>query len=272
MEVVIIGSGSVATHLGLALKEKGIVIKQVFSRNPTNAEVLAKKLETSFITDISDIYMDAEIYFYALKDNALKSILRKMDMPAGIHVHTGGTIPMSEFEGFVTRFGVFYPLQTFSVDKPVDFSKIPICIEASNLEIQKKLVELSLLLTENYYLIDSEHRKKLHLAAVFACNFTNYMYDIASEILIDAGMSFDIIKPLILETAQKVDYMSPYDAQTGPALRMDTRTIARHLRLMEGKNDFKKIYKALTKYIHNRHTKEKKKTKLNTLMSYMTKR
>jgi len=255
MEVVLIGSGSVATHLGLALQAKGIIIKQVYSRNNSNAEILSRKLNAPFITDISEIYMDADIYFYALTDSAFKSILRKIDIPKGIQVHTAGGIAMKEFEGFTSNFGVFYPLQTFSIDKPVDFSQIPICIEACNEEVQEYLLELAKLLSTKTYVVDSEQRKKLHLAAVFACNFTNYMYDIASKILNDSGFSFEMIQPLIAETADKIKTLSPYDAQTGPAVRMDEKTISKHLIMLNKRPDLKKIYKLLTKNIYIRHKK-----------------
>lgn len=255
MEVVLIGSGSVATHLGLALQAKGITISQIYSRNVNNAETLSKKLNTPFITDISEIYMDADIYFYALTDTAFKSILRKMKMPDGIQVHTAGCIPMSDFEGFATQYGVFYPLQTFSINKTVDFSQIPICIEACNMEVQQKLVDLAKLLSDKIYLVNSEHRRNLHLAAVFACNFTNFMYDVASKILDDSGFTFDMIQPLIAETAVKIKTMNPYEAQTGPALRMDDKTISKHLLLLKKRPDLSKIYKLLTKNIYNRHKK-----------------
>ncbi|MDP4237902.1 MAG: DUF2520 domain-containing protein [Bacteroidota bacterium] len=256
MKVVLIGSGSVATHLGLALQAKGVIISQVYSRNIKNAETLSEKLNTSFITDISDIYKDADIYFYALTDNAFKSILRKIEMPEGIQVHTAGCIPMGEFEGFTTKFGVLYPLQTFSKDKQVDFSQIPICIEASDLEVQKKLLEIGNLLSNKTYIINSEQRKKIHLAAVFACNFTNYMYDVASKILEDSGFLFEIIQPLIAETAEKIKTMNPYEAQTGPAVRMDKKTISKHLSMLNKRPDLKKIYKILTKNIYIRHKKQ----------------
>jgi len=256
MEIVLIGSGSVATHLGLALQSKGITIKQVFSRNPSNAESLAYKLGTSFIVDISDLYMDADVYIYALKDSALKSILRKMNIPRGIHVHTSGSIPMSDFEGFTDNFGVFYPLQTFSIKKEIDFSNVPICIEASNAEVQQTLVDLAKLLSEKIYVISSENRKKLHLAAVFACNFANYMYDISSQILNEAGIDFEIIQPLIAETANKIKTLNPYDAQTGPAVRFDEKTIARHLLMLNKRSDLKKIYTILSNDIHTRHKSE----------------
>lgn len=256
MEVVLIGSGSVATHLGLALQAKGVKIIQVYSRNTVNAETLSQKLNASFITDISDIYMDADIYFYALSDSAFKSILRKIEMPKGIQVHTAGCIPMNEFENFTSKFGVFYPLQTFSKNKTVDFSQVPVCIEASNSEVQQQLLELANLLSDKTYLINSDQRRKLHLAAVFACNFTNYMYDIASEILEDSGFLFEIIQPLITETAEKTKIMNPYQAQTGPAVRMDEKTISKHLLMLNKRPDLKKIYKLLTKNIYIRHKKQ----------------
>jgi len=254
MEIVLIGSGSVATHLGLAFKSKGVIIKQVFSRNPANAENLAKKLETIFIDDISDLYMDADIYIYALKDSALKTILRKMSIiPQGIHVHTAGSVPMNDFEGFTAQFGVFYPLQTFSIKKEIDFSNVPVCLEASNAETQIALVNLAKLLTDKIYIINSEQRKQLHLAAVFACNFTNYMYDIAAQILEDSDIKFEIIEPLIAETADKIKTLSPYDAQTGPAVRFDETTIDRHLHMLKKNSDIKKVYDLLSKSIHLRH-------------------
>ncbi len=256
MEVVLIGSGSVATHLGLALQAKGVTISQVYSRNVSNAESLAEKLDTSFITDISEIYKEADIYFYALTDTAFKKILRKIEMPGGIQVHTAGCIPMSDFEGFTTKYGVLYPLQTFSKNKPVDFSQVPIFIEASNTDVQQKLLEIGNLLSDKTYFINSDQRKKLHLAAVFACNFTNYMYDVASEILEGSGFMFEVIQPLIAETAEKIKTINPYQAQTGPAVRMDEKTISKHLSMLNKRADLKKIYKLLTKNIYNRHKEQ----------------
>jgi len=254
MEIVLIGSGSVATHLGLALKSKGIIIKQIFSRNSENAQQLANKLDTTFIDDLENLYLDADIYIYALKDSALKSVLRKMEtIPSGIHVHTAGSIPMSDFEGFTGNYGVFYPLQSFSLKKNVDFTQIPICIEASSIEIEQILFDLAKLLTDKIYTINSEQRKKLHLAAVFACNFSNYMYDIASQILDDSAIQFEIIQPLIAETAEKIKTLSPYDAQTGPAIRFDETTIARHLHMLNKYPEISKIYSLLSKEIHTRH-------------------
>jgi len=256
MEIVIIGSGNVATQLALTFKAKGIIIKQVYSFNSRNAEKLAKQVDADYISDISGLYMDADIYFYALKDSALRSLLRKMEVPTGIQVHTAGSIPISEFEGLSTKFGVFYPVQTFSIEKPIDFTNVPICIEASNIDVQHKLVELAQLISAKSYLMSSDQRRKVHLAAVYACNFSNFMYDISSKILLDAGISFDILKPLIVETANKITTITPFEAQTGPAVRMDVKTTSKHVSMLSKYSNYRRIYKLLTKSIYARHKKK----------------
>jgi predicted short-subunit dehydrogenase-like oxidoreductase (DUF2520 family) len=254
MKAVFIGSGNVATHLAAALKEKGIIISQIYSRTLSNAEILAIKLDCAYTSDVYDIHTDADIYFYALKDSTFTHFIKNFDMPNAIHVHTSGSVSMSEFDGFATKYGVFYPLQTFSKDKEVDFSIIPICIEACNSEVQLKLLELAKMLSNKTYIITSEQRKKLHLAAVFACNFTNYLYDAASQIMEDSGISFEIIQPLIAETADKIKTMVPYAAQTGPAVRYDENIMKKHLYMLNTKPELKKIYKLLSKNIHKRHS------------------
>lgn len=256
MKVVFIGSGNVATHLAQKFQSIGINVSQIYSRTSTNAEALAKLVGATFTTEMSEIETDADYYFYALNDNSLKRFLSKFDLPNAIHLHTAGSISIRIFEKYSTKYGVFYPLQTFSKNKEIDFSTIPICIEASSSEIQLKLEELAKLLTKNVYLTNSEQRKKIHLAAVFACNFTNYMYDMASVILEDAGVSFEIIKPLIKETADKVMTLPPFNAQTGPAVRYDENTIDKHLELLKSQSELKKIYKLLTTDINKRHQKK----------------
>jgi NADP oxidoreductase coenzyme F420-dependent./Domain of unknown function (DUF2520). len=258
MKAVFIGSGSVATHLSLALKEKGITISQVYSRTPANAEILGRKLDAAFTSSIFDIDQTADIYFYALKDSAFKQFIRSFDMPDAIHVHTAGSISINEFDGFATKYGVFYPLQTFSINKEVDFNEIPICIEACNSEVQLKLYELAQKISNKCYIITSEQRKKLHLAAVFACNFTNYLYDVSYQLMESSGLKFDIIKPLITETADKIQHLVPYAAQTGPAVRYDEKTIKKHLEMLSRNSEFRKLYKLITKGINNRHKEHSK--------------
>lgn len=256
MKAVFIGSGNVATHLSLALQSQGITICQIYSRTTVNASILAAKLNTAYTNDPADLYQDADIYFYALKDSALVDFLKEAHLPDALHVHTAGSVSLSVFKAYTANYGVFYPLQTFSKTKDIDFSNIPVCIEASNHRMQEKLVNIANLITTRAVLINSDQRKVLHLAAVFACNFTNYMYDIASEVLSDVGLGFDIIKPLIAETAEKVEKLHPYDAQTGPAVRNDKETMDKHIRMLKKYPRLKTIYKDLSKSIYKRHTKK----------------
>lgn len=257
MKAVIIGSGNVATHLALAFQKKGIIISQVYSRTSANAELLAQKLNTSFTTHTSGIDRNADIYIYALKDSSFLNLLKRFDLPKAIHVHTSGSIPMKDFYGYTERYGVFYPLQTFSINKEIDFSNVPICIEANTEKLENELIELAKLLTTKTYILSSEQRRRVHLAAVFACNFTNYMYDIAHDIVLGAGIEFDILKPLIMETADKINTLPPREAQTGPAIRYDENIINKHLIMLDNRKNWKTIYKKLTKYIHARHAKKK---------------
>lgn len=256
MKVIFIGSGNVATHLAQKFNSLGMNVSQIYSRTINNAEVLARLVDATYTNDIRDIETDADYYFYALNDNSLKRFLSKFDLPDAIHLHTAGSISIRIFEKYTTKYGVFYPLQTFSKKKEVDFSKIPICVEASSSEIQLKLVHLAKQLTNNVYVTNSDQRKKIHLAAVFACNFTNYMYDISSMLLEEAGVGFEIIQPLIKETADKVMTILPFEAQTGPAVRYDENTIDKHLAILKNKSEFKKTYKLLSKSINKRHLKK----------------
>lgn len=261
MKVVFIGSGNVATQLGLALQAKGITISQIYSRTEANAKELADKLNTKYTDNISEIYQYADMYIYAIKDNSFRNFLNSFDLPQeAIHVHTAGSIHISNFDKFTNKYGVFYPLQTFSKDKIVDFTDIPICIETSTEMVEKKLVEMANLLTTKVYILDSEQRRQLHLAAVFACNFSNYMYDIASEIVGKAGIGFDLLHPLILETATKIKTLTPYLAQTGPSVRYDKKTIDTHLWMLRKTPEYKKLYFELSNDIHNRHKKSKSKS------------
>lgn len=255
MKVVIIGSGSVATHLSIAIHNSAIEIVQIYSRTTPNARILAEKVNASFTNEISEIYKFADFYIYALNDNSLSYFLSKFELPEAIHVHTAGSIPMNIFEGYANKYGVLYPLQTFSKDKSVDFNTIPICVEGINRTTEKLIAEFAALLSPKIHFVKSDQRKKLHLAAVFACNFTNYMYDIANELVVKSGVNFEIIQPLIAETADKIKYLSPYDAQTGPARRSDLLTIEKHLFMLSNYPEWKKVYKLLTKNIYKRHKK-----------------
>lgn len=243
--VVIVGAGNVATHLGDALQKAGNKILQVYSRTEQSAKKMAVKLKSPFTTDLKKLEQNADIYILAVKDDAIAEILKNITLQNGIWLHTSGSVSMDVFKGR-SSYGVFYPLQTFTKNKKVNFKNVPVCIEANNKRTLTALQNLASQISENLHFVNSEQRKQLHLAAVFACNFSNYMYTIAEEILNRSNLSLDILKPLILETAGKIKSNSPSQIQTGPAKRKDKMVINDHLKLLSGNPLYYKIYEILT--------------------------
>lgn len=249
-KIVCIGAGNLATQLTLALKRNKQEIIQVYSRSKESAQTLAKHSNSDFTTDIHAIKDDADIYIYALKDSVLSEIIPLINTKQGIHIHTAGSIPITVFNGYQENYGVFYPFQTFSKSRPVDFTTIPILIEA-NTEINTLfLEEISKNLSQQPIRCSSEQRKAVHLSGVFACNFTNHMYAIASNILAEANMPFELLLPLIDETNAKIHELAPKDAQTGPAVRYDNNIIEKHLEALKDKPKEQKIYELISKNIH----------------------
>lgn len=254
--VVIIGAGNLATQLGLALTEKGIKVVQVFSRKAEPAKELAQKLNSEFTVDLSLLKKDADLYIIAVKDSAISEVLENIKPDDNkFIVHTAGSVPMRILEGFSTNYGVFYPLQTFSKSRKVDFSNIPICIEANHPSNLLKLEFLGRKLSDSVSQINSEERKTLHLAAVFTNNFVNHLYAIGADILHDQKLNFDLLKPLIAETAAKVGELHPVDAQTGPAKRYDKSIIDAQLNMLENRPEYRKIYSFVTESIFQLHQK-----------------
>ena len=252
--VVIIGAGNLATQLALALHENGIQIKQVFSRTSESAQALAEKVNAPFTTRLSQLVSDADLYIIAVKDSAISEILENLNLGENhLIVHTAGSVPMNVLDGFSRNYGVFYPLQSFSKSRKADFTTIPICIEANHPENLMKLQELARKLSSSVHQINSDERKTLHLAAVFVNNFVNHFYAIGAEILQDKKLNFDLLKPLIHETAAKIETMQPLDAQTGPAKRNDTLVISDHLKMLQDKPEFQKIYSFVANSIFQFH-------------------
>lgn len=250
MKIVFIGSGNVATHLAIALKDSLNEITQIYSPTLENAKLLAGLVDADPINNIRLIDLDADIYIISVKDDAISEVIGQMPKTKGIWVHTSGSIPMELFSSNKSiGFGVFYPLQTFSKNRKVDFSEVPVFIEGDSNETIKILKELAINITQKIYILNSDKRRYLHLAAVFANNFSNHMFTLASELLIKENIQFDVIKPLIKETAAKVMDLNPKDAQTGPAIRFDESVIKSHLDLIND-STIKEIYSLLSKSIH----------------------
>jgi len=253
MKIIFLGAGNVATHLAWALKENGHEIVQIYSRTQLSAETLAQQLDTDFCISL-DKLKQADLYIYALSDNAIESVVNQVNIYSGIHIHTAGSVNMNIFERKFEKFGVFYPLQTFSKDKEIDFSQVPIFVEGCNKAVSQALYNLAKTLTNRPFEASSAQRIQLHIAAVFACNFSNYLYRIAADLLLKNNLPFDILQPLIMETASKIQTLSPDEAQTGPAHRQDMKTLQKQLEIIENE-DYKKIYSEMSEQISSRNRK-----------------
>lgn len=245
IRVSIIGSGNVAQHLIVAFsKTTDIELVQVFARK--DAAVAHLTSPDKIYTNFNDI-IAADLFIIAITDDAITEVSAAIPFSNELVVHTSGSVSIEAINN-KNRPGVFYPLQTFSKSKEVDFKTIPICIETKNEKDFEILEKVAKSISNTVYKINSEQRKALHIAAVFVCNFVNHLYQIGNNICIKNDLPFDILKPLIQETANKILTLSPNQAQTGPAKRKDIQTINAHLIFLSDDNQ-KEIYKMLTKSI-----------------------
>lgn len=249
MKVSIIGSGNVATHLAKALKHAHVEILSIWSHQFENAELLANQVGAKAVNQISEITDDdIDVILISVKDDAIAEVAAQLQNYRGVVAHTSGAAALEVLNGNI-NYGVFYPLQTFSKHKTLDFSQVPLCLEANNTQSLQQLKTLATLISKNIYEVNSEQRKILHLAAVFACNFPNYLYGVAQQLLAQHQLDFEIIKPLIAETANKVQTALPIEVQTGPAIRNDEQTLQKHEDLLKEHSEWLTIYKLLSEQI-----------------------
>ncbi len=248
-KIVLIGAGNVAMQLGLALKEAKHSIVQVYSRQNIAASGLADLLKCSFTSSLEKINITADIYIIAVNDDAITAVVKHLKLSNQIVVHTSGSAAMDILKPSSKNYGVFYPLQTFSKNNRADFKSIPMCLEANNTATLEKLQVLASSISGNVQEINSEQRKTIHLAAVFACNFSNHLFAVADSILASDKLSLDILKPLIDETAKKIKTHSPLEMQTGPAIRGDKKTMDKHLKMLSGQKEYRQLYKLMSKSI-----------------------
>lgn len=244
-----LGSGNVATHLANALARAGHRIVQVYSRNIENASLLAHPLGAQAIDDLRHLDTVVDMVILAVSDDAIPSVAEQLPRTlSGVVVHTSGTTPMDVLQPF-SRHGVFYPLQTFSKSKAVDFRSIPLALEASDDASMAQLEAVAKGISDAAFACDSAQRLALHVAAVFACNFTNHLYAVAAALLERNGLAFDLIKPLVMETAQKIMALDPAQVQTGPAVRGDQKTMDKHLEFLKKDPEWQRLYGLLSEGI-----------------------
>lgn len=247
IRITIIGSGNVAQHLIKAFAKSELVeIVQVYSRKK---ETLSSLIEFDKITSDFEELLESDLYIIAVSDKAIADVSKQLPFQNRIVVHTSGAASLDVLDA-KNRKGVFYPLQTFSKNKEIDFSIIPLCLEAENTFDFRVLETVAKSISNAVFAINSDQRKALHVAAVFVNNFTNHLYQIGQEICTEHKVPFEILKPLIQETAEKINTLNPVDAQTGPAKRNDSVTIESHLAYLNNENQ-KNIYKLLTQSIQD---------------------
>ncbi len=249
--VVIIGSGNVATSLAHGLATR-CEVAQIYSRQLAHAQELATAIGCPNATsDLQTLVPDADAYIIAVRDDAIADVIAATPDNGALWVHTSGSKPVSLFEGHRLRYGVLYPMQSFSRQMVVPLDEVHFFIEANDAEVLADVRRLGELISRHVTDADSEQRRRLHVAAVFSCNFANHLWTLADEVLADAGLSFDAMKPLIRTTVEKLDRLAPAQSQTGPAMRHDTQVIASHLAMLDG--DKRDIYDLLSQSIMNRN-------------------
>jgi predicted short-subunit dehydrogenase-like oxidoreductase (DUF2520 family) len=251
--IILIGAGNVATQLGLSLTAAGYKISQVYSPTKLSSSTLAKKLKAEALTDLKKLDHEASVYIIAVKDDAIAEVAKQLRLKDKLVVHTSGSVSIDILKNVSTNYGVFYPLQTFTKGKKINFKQVPLCVEGNNKATSTALQYFAKSISTNVKVVNSEQRKVIHLAAVFACNFCNHMYAIAEDLLKQNKLSFDLLKPLIEETANKIKELSPAKAQTGPAARGDKKVIEAHLKMLTGKE--KQIYKLISENIKRNNGK-----------------
>jgi len=256
ISVNLIGSGNLATHIGITLNNNGLKINYVWSRNLENAKILAEKIKTTYTDNFTEIYNNKAIYLICVPDSEIKSIAKKINSENSILIHTSASTNISVLEKFSTNCGVFYPLQTFSKNsKLVNFKNLPVFIEYSNNNVKNILKYLCDIINAKLIIANSEKRLLIHIAAIFANNFTNHMISISNEIAGSNKIDFELFKPLIIETLDKITKINSIDIQTGPSVRNDKNTIKKHLKALKKYKDFAKIYSFVSKNIQKMHSK-----------------
>jgi len=248
IKVVLLGSGNVASHLALALNAaKNVDLLQRYGRNNKNSSFFDPSIP--FTSSLNEL-QKADIYIIAINDDSIEAFSENLKQLSGLVVHTSGSVSMTTLYDKLRR-GVLYPVQSFSKGKAIDFKSVPLALETENEKDYELLYKLAASVSEQVIQVDSNKRKKLHLSAVFANNFSNYMFLTAKDICDQNDLPFEILKPIILETAQKLTHTDPIEAQTGPARRNDTKVIEKQL--ISLKDEKKQIYSVLSEAIKKRY-------------------
>ncbi len=252
--IVLIGAGNVGSHLGRRLAECGLKPLQVFSRSEDKARALGEALAVPHTHTLETVRPDAGLYLLAVRDDSIGEVAAALSQTvagSALVAHTSGATPSAVLAPYFRRYGVFYPLQTFTSGRPVDFNAVPMCIYAPLKDGADLLQGIARQISSSVHLIDDEQRAVLHIAAVFVNNFVNHIYRIGRHILEEERLHFELLLPLIWETARKVQAgVDPGTIQTGPAQRGDIATVQRHLQYLRKKPAYQALYRQLSASIN----------------------
>lgn len=237
--------------MAIALDNTEYAVREVYSRNIANAEALVKRLYDATATSSLDFRDSGSgIFIVAVPDDAIADVVDQLTLPRdAILVHTSGSQPLEILSGSAARTGVFYPLQTFSKNRKVDFSEIPVFVESENAGTEKVLMAMARAISSKTMRISSQERRVMHIAAVFASNFTNHMLTLSEELMRSSKLDFDLLRPLIAETVNKALTLGPENSQTGPARRGDLRTLDQHMEYLRSDEGIAEIYRVVSQHI-----------------------
>jgi predicted short-subunit dehydrogenase-like oxidoreductase (DUF2520 family) len=253
--IVVIGSGNVAFHLIRAFSKKGINVVQILAHNEKTVVALSRAYKVPYILDPKKLFKDGDLYLLTVQDDKISETAKGLHLKDQLLVHTSGFTSIEALSGTSQRTGVMWPLQTLSAGRAIDFKNIPFFIEGSSEEISGQLFQFVSMISRRVIVTDSPTRQKIHLAAVIASNLTNQLYSISASILERQDIPFNVLAPLILETAAKAGKQHPLLSQTGPAVRKDLTVIEKHLELLKDDPAFRDIYRLITENIIHHHSK-----------------
>lgn len=244
--IVVIGAGNVGTHMAIVLDNAGYHISQVVGRKEGAVEYLAAKLKTDYTLSFEQVLKGCDLYLMALPDGVMEEILPRLGLSDELLVHTSGSVSIDILNPFSENTGVIYPLQTFTRSREINLKEVPILIEANRIDNENALLDLARDISKHVRVVDSLRRQSIHIAAVFASNFSNHMLNISRMLMEESELDFSLLAPLIRETTAKALELGPQKAQTGPALRKDMRIIEKHLEMLRDKKEIQELYRLIT--------------------------
>ena len=247
--VTILGSGNVASWFAYALHQKGIEIQQIYSPNLEHAQHLAHPYQAEAICNLKQLYTKSDLYIFSVKDSAYPTLMAQLPTQIPLGVITAGTLSQQILASSCQNYGVLYPYQTISQKSDFKNLIVPLCVEGNNESTTKKLKEFADIISYKSFIISEVKRKKLHLAAVFGSNFTNAMYGISYDLMKQSDLPPTLLLPILECTLQKIQHLSPWESQTGPAKRRDTNVMQEQLQALSANPTLQEIYKLISQYI-----------------------